>query len=1093
MANDGQIVFEVTADGKHAIADIKAITAAIQKESKQWDSAAQQSTDNIANSFSGMLKKLVAGFSAVKIGKALLDFGKDAIQAASDLQEVQNVVDVTFGDNASTINKWAKSASTAFGLTETQAKKFSSTIGAMLKSSGMNGDEIVEMSTDLAGLAADMASFYNLDFDTAFQKIRSGISGETEPLKQLGINMSTANLEAFALAQGLEKTWNQMTQGEQTMLRYQYLMSATSDAQGDFARTSDGYANSLRRAETAVEDIKTRLGELLIGPAAEALTWVSDFLGKLTEKPESTVLDDFNEINIDTTNKLAEIDKVATEAQACIDKLNVIGASDAGDAVKKIAEGANVLNASAPGVWEGVFNSLKDIDGLSNIFGSNSAAKTNIEDLANALSSATVDESKAAAWQTFLSALSENAEAVSNLTGTSVDETKAWLESLSAAVNSIDAGDAEAWDKLLTTLVKGFSADTPEGQKFVEGLATQFLALGSESETAANGLKALGFDTDQIADKQAEWLKQCKELVRTIPGLSDIVNTETGEIKGGTEALSQYVEEWKTAQEKFIYWKAYYAKESAQKEAQARLYGLETEAGGAEVAVRRQMAKLDALRKELGIGGEGYQIISRMNPYNGQAAILTDAEKQWNAEVGVLSQLMGKAQTAQEAYTTAVEADAEAVQQLADEEQYLTEKFGKVEKATVSATQATQDYFEAAGRGSTEIENLVTSAKDAVTALADYTENVRSSVEKSVQSTIKGFDRVEKAGDELRQQLSEIGEEEQKTLEKYASEIEKQWYNADGTLDLQRMSDNYDNLTDKEKEAYNALAQLHNKQKEVNQSLNEYSASGMQMNLQSQIDFMNEYLDNLEKAKQMGLSNELLAFLADGSTESAEYLAGLVGSGATAAKEVDALFGEVNKRKKEFTEALTDQQLAGDSVYSQLYADAKAAVEALGTLPGAAGQNAAELTQSIAGGISENVPAVAAAVDAIIEQINRLNAFGVNIDLSAPTGSTITMPHNYSFAYQGEFETGLDRVPFDGFLASLHEGEGILTAEENRVWQRFKNGQGNGFDYDTMGGVMRDNIKPGGNVYLDGRIVGSVISDQQGKSFRQLQRSGWQG
>ena len=190
MANDGQIVFEVTADGKHAIADIKAITAAIQKESKQWDSSAKQSTDNIANSFSGMLKKLVAGFSAVKIGKALLDFGKDAIQAASDLQEVQNVVDVTFGDNASTINKWAKSASTAFGLTETQAKKFSSTIGAMLKSSGMSGDEIVEMSTDLAGLAADMASFYNLDFDEAFAKIRSGISGETEPLKQLGVNMS---------------------------------------------------------------------------------------------------------------------------------------------------------------------------------------------------------------------------------------------------------------------------------------------------------------------------------------------------------------------------------------------------------------------------------------------------------------------------------------------------------------------------------------------------------------------------------------------------------------------------------------------------------------------------------------------------------------------------------------------------------------------------------------------------------------------------------------------------------------------------------------------------------------------------------------
>ena len=88
----------------------------------------------------------------------------------------------------------------------------------------MSGEQVTEMSTDLAGLAADMASFYNLDFDTAFQKIRSGISGETEPLKQLGINMSVANLEAFALSKGITKAFNDMSQGEQTILRYQYLM-----------------------------------------------------------------------------------------------------------------------------------------------------------------------------------------------------------------------------------------------------------------------------------------------------------------------------------------------------------------------------------------------------------------------------------------------------------------------------------------------------------------------------------------------------------------------------------------------------------------------------------------------------------------------------------------------------------------------------------------------------------------------------------------------------------------------------------------------------------------------------------------------------
>ena len=106
----------------------------------------------------------------------------ESIGLASDLVETQNVVDVTFEDSSSTINKWAQEALNAYGITETKAKQYSSTLGAMLKSMGVADDQVLKMSTDMAGLAADMASFYNLDHDTAFEKIRSGISGETEPL-----------------------------------------------------------------------------------------------------------------------------------------------------------------------------------------------------------------------------------------------------------------------------------------------------------------------------------------------------------------------------------------------------------------------------------------------------------------------------------------------------------------------------------------------------------------------------------------------------------------------------------------------------------------------------------------------------------------------------------------------------------------------------------------------------------------------------------------------------------------------------------------------------------------------------------------------
>lgn len=182
----------------------------------------------------------------MQAGQMLKNSIGQAIETASDLVEVQNVVDVAFGNSAKEINDWSRTALTQYGLNELSAKQFTGTMGAMLKSSGLTGDAVTEMSTSIAGLAGDMASFYNLDPSEAFMKLRSGISGETEPLKQLGINMSVANLEAYALAQGITKAYNDMSQAEQTTLRYNYLMQATADAQGDFARTSNTFANQQR-------------------------------------------------------------------------------------------------------------------------------------------------------------------------------------------------------------------------------------------------------------------------------------------------------------------------------------------------------------------------------------------------------------------------------------------------------------------------------------------------------------------------------------------------------------------------------------------------------------------------------------------------------------------------------------------------------------------------------------------------------------------------------------------------------------------------------------------------------------------------------
>lgn len=197
------------------------------------------------NIFTGILSEVAGNFVSEAIGSAYENI-KKSIEFASDLAEVQNVVDVTFGESANEINEWSKTALKAYGLNELSAKKYVGTMGAMLTSTGIANDKIAEMSKTMVALAGDMASFYNLDSQEAFDKIRAGISGETEPLKALGINMSDANLEAFALSQNMEKVWDDMSYAEKTMVRYKYLLSVTKNAQGDFTRTADQFANRQR-------------------------------------------------------------------------------------------------------------------------------------------------------------------------------------------------------------------------------------------------------------------------------------------------------------------------------------------------------------------------------------------------------------------------------------------------------------------------------------------------------------------------------------------------------------------------------------------------------------------------------------------------------------------------------------------------------------------------------------------------------------------------------------------------------------------------------------------------------------------------------
>jgi hypothetical protein len=218
--------------------------------------------DTLTNIGGKMMKfggVLTAGVTLPIIGL----IGKSTM-LASDLSESFNVVNVTFGKNADEVTDWSKTLLDKYGLVQLESMKYVGSMGAMLKSSGLTTKASQEMSQSLVELTGDVSSFYNLSHEESWEKIRSGIAGETEPLKALGINMSVANMEAFALQQGIKKAWKEMSQSEQIMLRYQYLMDVTADSQGDFARTSDGFANQLRILEGRFTEIGTKIGEKVL-------------------------------------------------------------------------------------------------------------------------------------------------------------------------------------------------------------------------------------------------------------------------------------------------------------------------------------------------------------------------------------------------------------------------------------------------------------------------------------------------------------------------------------------------------------------------------------------------------------------------------------------------------------------------------------------------------------------------------------------------------------------------------------------------------------------------------------------------------------
>lgn len=227
------------------------------------------------------LKSLAMAVTAAFSVKKLVDFGRQSIETASDLAEVQNVVDTAFGESKQKMEDFADTAVKTYGISKLTAKQTGSNFMAMAAGMGLANDSASDMAMALTGLSADMASFYNVGQDVASTALKSIFTGETETLKQFGIVMTDANLQAYALSKGITKSTADMSQAEKVQLRYNYVMSQTALAQGDFAKTSDSWANQTRILSEQWKEFGATIGTVLMNVLLPAVKAINSLLSQL--------------------------------------------------------------------------------------------------------------------------------------------------------------------------------------------------------------------------------------------------------------------------------------------------------------------------------------------------------------------------------------------------------------------------------------------------------------------------------------------------------------------------------------------------------------------------------------------------------------------------------------------------------------------------------------------------------------------------------------------------------------------------------------------------------------------------------------------
>lgn len=340
---------------------VKGLKTSIKYQAKFLKLLAKTGFQFTAKLFGGMAKS-IAGYVKA-LSKASLVMGAVAIPIIakginnySDLVEIINVTNGVFDENAKSVHEWAQNTAKDFGLTLTQAEKFTSTYGAMLKAGGVEESDFTVMAKNLAALTGDAASFYNLDFDEVFDKIKGGINGQARAMTGLGVSLTVATLEEYRLAQGIETAYDKMSEADKRILRYNYIMDTMSDSIGDYARTAGTWANVMRSLQNSVNEFLTVIGQYFSNVFLPILQRVNEVFGAFVNSVKAWTGFDIS----------VETDKAGTYVE---------GLEDEADAIDDVSEAA-----------ESASDNLQGFDELNNLSAdASSSASDSLGDLSSSL------------------------------------------------------------------------------------------------------------------------------------------------------------------------------------------------------------------------------------------------------------------------------------------------------------------------------------------------------------------------------------------------------------------------------------------------------------------------------------------------------------------------------------------------------------------------------------------------------------------------------------------------------------------------------------------------------------------------------------